>query len=359
MQQVLFYIPWKTAWFPQGLPVYGFGMMLFIAFLLCTTIAGRRAEKEGVLYETIQDLALWIFVGGLIGARVLYLIQDNPTSLANFFYQLPRIWDGGIILYGSVLGALVSYGIAYLLIYRHQNISTLQIADIISPSIALGLCLGRIGCFLNGCCYGQLACNDCPVVPVHFPLSAPARFSLVDEGYQTAAGFTFHFDDASDNRPRIGKVEPGSEAWKAGLRPDDLITEINDKPVHRLEDISDYLDSFSWPRGKTDLTVKVKRLTDPITFVPRTIGLHPTQIYESISMFLLFLFLTALYPFRKHHGQIVGVLMFCYGIHRYFNELLRNDPRPKGFESYTSLILIGAGLLMSCWLLLKPRSKSA
>jgi prolipoprotein diacylglyceryltransferase len=76
-------------------------------------------------------------------------------------------------------------------------------------------------------------------------------------------------------------------------------------------------------------------------------------------MFLLFLFLTALYPLRKTPGQIVAVLMFCYGLHRYCNELLRIDPRPKGIESYTSLVLIAAGLLMTLWLLFRPTRKLA
>ena len=125
-------------------------------------------------------------------------------------------------------------------------------------------------------------------------------------------------------------------------------------PVRTPDDVTYYLDYQAWPRGQKTLSLKVARLNETVSYIPRTIGLHPTQIYETISMFLLFLFLTALYPLRKHHGQIVAVLMFSYGLHRYFNELLRNDPRPKGFESYTSQILIVAGALMTVWFLLKP-----
>src|SRR5262249_40373760 len=150
-------IPIRTAWAPDGIPVYGFGMMLFLAFVICTWLGGRRAKKAGINPEVIQDLAIWVFVGGLIGARLLYIIQEGPADLfdpgwcLNVLYQLPRIWDGGIILYGSVLGALASYGIAYWLVFRKQGIATLKLFDVIAPSIAVGLCLGRIGCFLNGC----------------------------------------------------------------------------------------------------------------------------------------------------------------------------------------------------------------
>src|SRR6185312_7025056 len=107
---------------------------------------------------------------------------------------------------------------------------TLKLADIVAPSIAVGLCLGRFGCFLNGCCYGQVACPTCPVYAVHFPLSAPAREGLVDQGYQTAAGFTL---DREETQPRVygarvDKVDQGSVAYAAGLRPHDLIVRVND-----------------------------------------------------------------------------------------------------------------------------------
>src|SRR5262249_31214826 len=110
MQQVLFRIPLRFGWAPDGIPVYGFGMMLFAAFLICTWMASRRAEREGVAGSLIQDMAIWIFLGGLLGARITYLIGEQPpSSIGDFFYQLPRIWDGGIVLYGAVLGGVAAY----------------------------------------------------------------------------------------------------------------------------------------------------------------------------------------------------------------------------------------------------------
>jgi prolipoprotein diacylglyceryl transferase len=373
MQQVLFRLP------GLGLPIYGFGMMLFVAFLVCTWVAGRRAEREGMAKEIIQDFTIWIFIGGLLGGRVAYVLeQDEPASIGDFFSKLPQIWAGGLILYGSVVGAFLSYLLAYYLSFRKKGVSTLKLADIVAPSLCIGLCLGRLGCFLNGCCFGHVACADCPVYPVHFPLSAPARYTLVAAGYQTPAGFTIVEQRTVVDQPSIvligyvvgaaayfidwvevDKVEPSSAADLAGLRPGDRIVAVNGQPLMRAanDKLANYLD-HKWPRGEKKLTLTVldpkTGETHDLTFEPKTLGLHPTQLYESISMFLLFLLVTAYYPFRTRDGQAMALVMICYAIHRHFNELLRDDPRPVGFESNSSFILLGAGVALVLWLWWRP-----
>jgi phosphatidylglycerol:prolipoprotein diacylglycerol transferase len=345
---------------PNGIPIYGFGMMLFLAFIICTTVAGRRAETEGVPREYIQDFTIWVFIGGLIGARITFLLhQKRPLAFMELLAQLPRIWDGGIILYGSVLGALVAYALmrGYLAIVRRPAPPTLKLVDIIAPSIAIGLCLGRMGCFLNGCCYGQVVCPTCPAYAVSFPLSAPAREGLVEMGYQTAAGFTI-----AEHQPRqgarVGQVDPCSAAAAAGLRPEDVIVAVNGESIPNSDALITAL-VYSWPRGARDLSLKVihagtNQPESLPTFVPGTRGVHPTQLYEVVSMFLMFLVLTAYYPFRRREGQVIAVLMVGYAAHRYLNELLRNDPRPEGFERYSSVILFVAGLVLWVYLRLRP-----
>jgi prolipoprotein diacylglyceryltransferase len=374
MQQVLFRIPIPGTGIT--VPIFGFGVMLCLAFLLCTWMGARRARRAGILPETIQDLAIWLFIGGLLGARLLFLLQEKPQpGFWQILVLLPQIWTGGIILYGSVIGGLLGYVGAWWFIFRPRRIRTLVLADVVAPAIALGLCLGRIGCFLNGCCYGQVACPDCPVWPVvHFPMSAPPREGLVQSGVQTAAGFTYApFSQQPASGVRVGSVVPDSPAWQSGLRPGDVIVEVDGHPLSELpvdsrdlgkldniDKLSLYIRDLTHWQGKQDLSLAVKRDgKDPAIsvgpFAPVTVGLYPAQLYESVSMILLILLLLAYEPLRRDQGQVMAVLMIGYGIHRFLNEMLRDDPRPIGFESYTSLLLAAAGLGMWLWLQFRNR----
>ena len=72
--------------------------------------------------------------------------------------------------------------------------------------------------------------------------------------------------------------------------------------------------------------------TAVVSFIPRTIGLNPTQVYETVSMLLLMLFLLAFHPFRHHDGQTMTLFLACYAVHRFLNEILRNDTSAVGFN---------------------------
>jgi prolipoprotein diacylglyceryltransferase len=403
-------------------PVYGFGMMLFLTFLACYWLVGRRAEKEGIPRERLHDLAVYLFIGGLIGARIAYMIQYRVP-----IWDFWRIWEGGLIFYGSALGGLAAYIVAWFFIIRKHRLDTWQLADIIAPVMALGLCIGRVGCLLNGCCYGHVACPNCP--QIHFPLSAPARGMLVREGLQTAAGFTV-VNPTGDPRSRVVRVQPDSPAAQAGLKSADVIVEVDGVPNHaryleilgtseqidmagkligrppdrvlardlredlvvvqyqftRLDEyrqardaaksveppaVIDQYDWFwnylahDWPQGRTELLLTVEREADGKAsrvslpaFSPRTLGLHPTQLYETVSAGLLFLLLLAYEPFRRRKGELMIILMLGYAVHRFVNESLRNDTAKVAFDMTLSqngsIVLFLGGVVLLVLLLRKP-----
>jgi prolipoprotein diacylglyceryltransferase len=150
-------------------------------------------------------------------------------------------------------------------------------------------------------------------------------------------------------------VEPDSPAFRSGVKPGDVIVAVDGRPVDDYYDLVRAL-TDEWPRGKQRVSFTVRRdsaeeVIGP--YVPRTIGLNPTQIYESISMLLLFTVLVFLYPVRRFDGQVLAVLMLGYAVHRYCNELLRHDT-PTYFLGLTvsqeiSILIFAGGVII--WLL--------
>ncbi len=98
-------------------------------------------------------MAFWIFFIGLLGARLFYCIQYWGRGINNLF-DVVQYWKGGIVYYGGILGGTIAF-----FVYRHFRPFPLRpYLDAIAPAVMVGTLFGRLGCFLNGCCYGD-ACN--------------------------------------------------------------------------------------------------------------------------------------------------------------------------------------------------------
>jgi phosphatidylglycerol:prolipoprotein diacylglycerol transferase len=358
MYQVLFRLPIPTPW-SDHIKIYSFGFMLVVALFVCLWVACRRARKEGIAKEHVQDVAFYLVIAGIIGARVIFMIQYGQpwTHFLNF-------WEGGLVWYGALAGGAVGYLLAYFFVLRRHGISTWKLADVIAPSLALGLAFGRVGCLLNGCCYGGVACTDCP--GIHFPVHSFAGGigepkGLVPEGYQPVAGFTVTPESLGHRAPCVEAVDASSAAARAGLRTGDMIVKVDGKAVDYAE-LTDYLlwDPH-WKQGKTDVQLTVRRGGQEVelpAFRPQTLGLYPTQVYESISMVLLFLLLSAYFPFRRHDGEVMLLFLTLYPVHRFLNEMLRNDTDPVAFgltlSQNGSLLILAVALALWVWVLRRP-----
>ncbi len=353
MNQVLFRI-----WIPiegfGGIPIFGFGLMLFLAFVGGSWLANRRARARGIPVELVSDLTIFLFVGGIAGARILFLWNHLPgLSLAEYAMEFFKIWKGGIILYGSLGGGFIAFLIFWWFRCRPRGIDPKVLADVLAPSLALGIGLGRLGCLLNGCCFGMAVTPECPCVAIHFPFPSPPRSSISGDGIQTAAGFTWKNDRLSAI-PQVGSVDLGSGADLAGLKAGDRILKILGRDVSSVQEAEAFFVQ-GWPEGQNEMVLEVQGTAsnDPpkvIRYFPRTIGVVPAQVYETISMFLLLgVLLTSEGFLRPKPGQVISIFMIGYAAHRGLNELLRNDPRPVGLESNTSLFLLVAGVIL--WLI--------
>lgn len=191
--------------------------LLTLGFLAALWLSSRQAPRLGLDRERIIDVNLWAIVWGIVGARVLHVIADGHfmeyVHLCTDPKQVPaidalvstcrtnaqcgydylcdplrhvcyppqdclaalKIWRGGLAYYGGFLFAFVYL---YWFIRRHR-MNWWRVADMASPAIALGLVFGRVGCYLNGCCYGKLTSSSWGVV---FPRWSPAWRAQRDAG---------------------------------------------------------------------------------------------------------------------------------------------------------------------------------
>lgn len=141
--------------------------MVAAAFLAGIWTATRRCPRDGLRPEAIADLGPWLIVGGLLGARVLYVVSYWKESFADQpWWEVFMIQHGGLVFYGGLIGAILA-AVGYV---RWKKLPLMKVADAMAPSIALGHVFGRIGCLMNGCCYGS-ACT----LPwaIHFPKDHP------------------------------------------------------------------------------------------------------------------------------------------------------------------------------------------
>lgn len=164
----------------SGIPVFGYGFMMFIGFSTATWLASRRVLKIGQPPEVIWDMMMWALIPGLIGARVYYLIRHGSPMMARSqgmqkLIASVALWDGGIVFYGGVIGGIIGVTIFCL----RRKISPLAMFDVLAPSLLVGEGFGRIGCFLYGCCYGK-ACEK--PWAVRFPPDSLTFEKLLEDG---------------------------------------------------------------------------------------------------------------------------------------------------------------------------------
>jgi phosphatidylglycerol:prolipoprotein diacylglycerol transferase len=208
-------------------PIHSYGVMMALAFVFGLWTATLRARREKISGETIADVTLWIMIGVIVGARVVYVTTYWQDEFAGQpLSEIFMIQHGGLVFYGGLIGAMVA-GTVYL---GWKKLPLWKVADVLAPSIALGSVFGRIGCLLNGCCYGR-AC-DLP-----WAIAFPA-----------------------------------------------------DNPLH-----------------------------------PPTYPVHPTEVYDALLNFGLYVLLAWLFRRKKFDGQIFATYLICYALTRSFVEYFRGD----------------------------------
>jgi phosphatidylglycerol:prolipoprotein diacylglycerol transferase len=211
--------------------IHSYGVLLATAFFVGIILAIRQAKKEGIKPDTILDLGLLIILSSLVGGKILEIAINYRYYFKNPKEIITSLRFGGVYYGGLILAVLIS-----LLYLRWKKLALWQICDIFAPSIALGVAIGRWGCFFAGCCWGK-------------PTTLP---------------------------------------WGV---------------------------TFTNP------------YTHQIVGTPLYVPLHPTQIYHSLTNFLIFIVLITMRKKKSYEGQLFWFYILLYSITRFFLEYLRDDPR--------------------------------
>lgn len=130
--------------------IYSYGVMLAMAVLVCSCLASKEAHRIGIQPQVIFDLVFWLVTSGILGARLFYILLNY-----HFFLDHPgeilMIQKGGLAWHGGLIAATWA-GMRFV---RKRGLPLTATLDLVAPYIALGEAIGRVGCFLNGCCYGR------------------------------------------------------------------------------------------------------------------------------------------------------------------------------------------------------------
>jgi phosphatidylglycerol:prolipoprotein diacylglycerol transferase len=279
MHPELFRIPFTT------LTVKSYGLMLVIGFLAAVHIIRRLSRNITPDPNMITNASLYSLVVGVIGARVFYVIHYFDSFRGNL-WSVFAIWEGGLELLGGVLGAIL----AIVLYLRYHKLPVRQYLDILVIGLMLTLAFGRIGCFLNGCCFGK---------PADLPWAV--RFPYRSHAY-------------------INQTEPNP---------------TRNRPVPQLKLPGDFFDAGTL-KTFDKLSPEQKEM---VTIGPyRCLPVHPTQIYSSLDATILTVLLYLFWKraqnarqsqntskFLTKPGGTFALMFILYGFVRFFEEFFRDD----------------------------------
>ena len=340
-----------------GIPIRGYGVLMLLGVIAGVALAVYRARQMAVDPEIIFSLAFVLFVTAIVGARFFYVLQYwneqfQGDTLRETIGNVLNVTQGGLVVYGSLIGGLIG-GTWYLL--RHR-LPVLAIADMIAPSLLVGLAIGRIGCLMNGCCFGDVCDRSWSVT---FPFNSPPYQEQMKDGLVPALGLQLRDvqikeEDQAKHIVVISAIHPGGVAYDKGLRVGAEVTHIDGREISSAAHGRHLL-------GLQRSQYEIDQVgTDAIAFdLPRSRPTDPTQIYSAINATLLAALLWFAYPFRSRDGAIMALLLTLYPVSRFLLELIRTDEpgrfgTPLTISQFVSLGIIAVAIGLWVYIYRRP-----
>jgi phosphatidylglycerol---prolipoprotein diacylglyceryl transferase len=155
------------------LTLHTYGLLIAIGFIVGLFVAIRMGRRYSIDSQNIMDMGFLLIISGVIGARITYVLMNFSDYRANPLDMI-KLWQGGLVFSGGLVAAII-VSFFYM---RHYKLKILQISDIWAPAIAIGQAIGRVGCFMAGCCYGKQTNGFCSVVFTNPKSIAPLNVPL-------------------------------------------------------------------------------------------------------------------------------------------------------------------------------------
>jgi len=322
---------------PIGMAIRGYGVMLLSGVAAGVALAYYRAKRVGIDPDIILSMAPWAFIGGIIGARLFFVIQYREdfigATLGETLGNMFRFTEGGLVVYGSFIGGFLA--VTYYLI-RHR-LPWLKIGDIVVPAIFIGVFFGRIGCLMNGCCYGG-RCED-DWYALHFPPTSP----VYQDQLRTGELLGFRFDP--DTRT-IQSVEPGSLADEAGITSGSRL-DLLDNDRSPLPEKAKQQAVENVRRGVI-ATVDGKRYRWTVDDLPnRALPVVGVQLLSSVSSLVLCLLLCVIPMNKFRPGTILMIGFASYALLRFGLEWVRVDEEGQ-FGTPFSISQLVSMVVLAC-----------
>src|SRR5688572_10426058 len=270
--------------------ISSYPVLLLLGFFFGWLLARSRARFYGILPRDLDNIGLILPIAGLFGARLFARL---------FYAKLPllealKVWEGdGLVFYGGFL-----FGIGAVLLYGFcRRIRLLNLADCLAPSVALGLAFGRVGCFLAGCCWGDVCMDRSQLSAIQDP-QVVSRIQTLPGISQAGWPFAVQFPEKSDACKQHAKLG--------------VVTSANSK----------------------------------------SLPVHPVQLYEAVLAAGLCVYLCFRSRSARHQGDIALLMLIGYALIRFATEFLRADNKVYAFgltfsQVVSTWILLGSVICIS------------
>lgn len=368
MYPTIFKIPlpdWLPSCVQQAGDVKSYGVMMMIAFLSGIWLACRRAYRSQADPDVVLNAGFISLIFGIAGARLMFVLHYWDTKFANKadpLFQVFNLSNGGLEFWGGPL-LVIPASIIYLRFFAKTSVR--WYLDICLPSLAWGLAITRIGCFLNGCCWGAVCLDQ---HDVHRETAAVPWAVTFPYG-SNAMSQQFEFGQLTLPKELVmtwgsGEAMPVPEQWIELAVKDNGETRklIEQTRKEKHEAAVDQILQYKYSqisqieKQASQYGLTVQQLAD-LAAQYRSKPVHPSQLYAVVNAFLLAWILSTIFYYRKRHGVVLGWFLMLYSISRLLLESIRADNPLDTFGGVTisqgiSLVTFTAGVL---WLFLMYR----